>query len=125
MSEGTALGLLLCGRDSVPSNKVMLDLAFGGAWRSWDYASRFPQVNTDLRQGFDASRVMTRATVTKHTWALYWEQVRASWVIRSRTEDWDPADEDDVTYAVEVIDSSIPGTAWRDLAAGLLSHLDE
>ncbi len=41
VSEGMALGLLLCGRSSVLHDKVRVDLAFEGAWRTWNYTPQF------------------------------------------------------------------------------------
>jgi hypothetical protein len=37
VSEGMALGLVMCQRDTLPFDKVGIDLAFTGAWRSWQY----------------------------------------------------------------------------------------
>lgn len=55
VSEGIAFGLVLLGRPHLPFNKIEVDLAFVGAWREWRFASRFPQVSTDLRHGLDGS----------------------------------------------------------------------
>jgi hypothetical protein len=74
VSEGVALGLLMAGRDVLPYDKVRVDLAFEGAWRGWDFRSRFPQVSTDLRNGSDGVHVMTRADEQKHVWHLFWER---------------------------------------------------
>lgn len=74
VSEGMALGLLVCGRDALPFDKVRLDLAFEGALRSWVYRTRFPQVNTDLVKGLDGVWALTRADANKKVWVLYWEQ---------------------------------------------------
>lgn len=65
VSEGVALGLIMCGRSSLPFDKVRVDLALEGAWRSWRYSQRFPQVDTDLGKGLDGVRAMTRATRNK------------------------------------------------------------
>ena len=51
VSEGIALGLVLLGHFDLPFDKVTADLAFTGAWRSWTYTSRFPQIQTDLAHG--------------------------------------------------------------------------
>jgi hypothetical protein len=53
VSVGMALGLLMCGRDALPFDKLRLDFAFEGALQSWPYRARFPQVNTDLGKGLD------------------------------------------------------------------------
>ena len=74
VSEGMALGLLMAGREVLPYDKVRVDLAFGGAWRGWEFRGRFPQVGTDLRNGSDGVHVMTRADEQKHVWQLFWER---------------------------------------------------
>ena len=55
VSEGMALGLIICDRFTLPWDKIGIDLSFEGAWRSWQYKSRFSQVNTDIRRGLGAS----------------------------------------------------------------------
>lgn len=55
VSEGMALGLIMCNRFTLPYDKLGIDLSFGGAWRSCQYRHRFSQVDTDIRQDGMAS----------------------------------------------------------------------
>lgn len=65
VSQGMAFGLLLCGRDSLPTNKVSVDLAFAGAWHSWPYARQFPKVDSDMRRFMEGYPVISRADAHK------------------------------------------------------------
>lgn len=71
VSEGMALGLAGPGapRPTVQQGHGR----FSFHWRvgAWSYASRFPQVQTDLSHGSDGVRVMTRADEAKRTWVLF------------------------------------------------------
>ncbi len=124
ISEGIALGLVLCGRTSLPFDKVRVDLAFAGAWRRWDYRGRFPQVNTDLSKGLDGVWVMTRATERKQAWALFWDTSGGELSIYSRQSDWDPEDTSDLEFALEVIDGDVPLEGWVSLAQEFLHRLE-
>lgn len=124
VSEGIALGLVLLGRDNFPFDKIAVDLSFAGAWRSWPYASRFPQVNTDVRKGLDGVWVMTHADEGKHVSALFWETTGGHLAIRARQHDWDPSDPEEVAFALSVIGEDIPADGWIDLAQRFLDRLD-
>jgi hypothetical protein len=123
VSEGVALGLVLCGINSVPFDKMRVDLAFKGAWRGWQYRSRFPQVNTDLSKGLDGVWTMTRAAEGKHVWVLYWDTTGRELTIYARQSDWDPDDEDDLAYALKVIDGDVPAEGWVSLAQEFLDRM--
>lgn len=123
VSEGMALGLILSGHASIPFDKVAIDLAFEGAFRSWRYADRFPQVGTDLRNGSDGVWVMTRATEGKQVWVLFWDTAGRELRIFARQHDWDPNDEEDVEYALSVIDGDVPREGWLSLAQDFLKDL--
>lgn len=119
VSEGMALGLVVLGHPDLPFNKVTCDLAFESAWRAWSYATRFPQVRTDLSHGSDGSWVMTRADEAKRTWALFWDAGQRL-TIYARQHDWDPADQDDIEYALGTLDGDVPISGWTDLAQAFL-----
>jgi hypothetical protein len=121
VSEGIALGLLMCGHDSLPYDKFRLDLAFEGAWRSWTYRTRFRQVDTDLANGTDGVRAMTRADRDKHVMVLYWEQDGGTLRITARQPDWTKDDPDDLDFAVKEIDGDVPLTGWEKLARDFLA----
>ena len=123
VSEGVALGMVLNGRTSVPFDKVMVDLAFEGAWRNWSYSGRFPQVGTDLRNGSDGVRVMTKASEGKDVWVLFWDTSGRELEINARQSDWDPNDEEDIEYALRMIDGDVPREGWISLAADVLEIL--
>ncbi|MEU2043572.1 hypothetical protein [Nocardia niwae] len=125
VSEGMALGLLLCGKDSLPFDKIRLDLAFASAWRVWTYRSQFPQVDTDLKKGLDAVWAMTRADSQKQVWALFWEQEGAEFVIYARQQDWDVNNPDDLAYAAKVIDGDVPIEGWKELAQEFLRYFEQ
>jgi len=124
VSEGMALGLVICGRDVLPFDKARLDAAFEGAWRSWPHHGSFPQVTTDLADGEDGVWAMTGADSRKEVWALYWEQDGDELRIRARQPDWSPEDPADLTYAAEVIDGDVPVASWEVLAREFLLGMD-
>lgn len=120
-----ALGLVLCGTNSIPFDKTRVDLAFEGAWRNWEHRSRFPQVNTDLSKGLDGVWAMTRASEAKHVWVLYWDTSGKDLAIYARQPDWDPDDDYDLTYAVNVIDGEVPAGGWVSLAEDFLRRMKD
>lgn len=122
VSEGMALGLIMCGRNTIRLDKVMVDLAFEGAWRSWPYADRFSQVHTDLRNGSGGARVMSRADERKQVWNLFWDTSGGELAIYSRPQ-WD--DEDiDAEFVAGMIDGGVPAEGWRALAQGFLDRFE-
>lgn len=123
VSEGMALGLVLNGENSIPFDTVAVDLAFEAAFRTWRYADRFPQVKTDLRNGSDGTWVMTRATKGKQVWVLYWQTSGSRLQILARQQDWDPNADDDVIYALNMIDGGVTREGWISLGREFLSHL--
>jgi len=125
ISEGMALGLLACGCDSLPYNKIKIDLAFEGAWRTWTYRNKFPQVNTDLANGLDAIWAMTRVDSQKNVWVLYWEQDGNQFQIHSRDPDWTPDNPDDLTFATEMIPGDVPLAGWEELARAFLKRFEQ
>lgn len=124
VSEGVALGLVLCGRDSLPFDKVATDLAFAGAWRNWDRRGMFPQVNTDISKGLDGTRAMTRAAGGTQTAVLFWDTSGGELTIYARQSDWNSNDEADLDFALETIDGGIPLQGWVSLARGFLTRLE-
>lgn len=120
VSVGMALGLLMCGRDALPFDKLRLDFAFEGAFQSWPYRARFPQVNTDLANGLDGVWALTRADAKKQVWVLHWEQEGSQFQICARQPDWTPDDPDDLDFATTSIDGDVPLTGWEDLAREFL-----
>jgi hypothetical protein len=124
VSEGIALGLLMCDRDEIPYDKFRVDLAFEHAWKNWPHRHRFSQVSTDLRKGLGGSLVMTRAQEKKHTFVLYWARER-SLVIFQRAGDWDPNDPADVHFALSVIDEEVPLEGWVSLARHFLDDFEQ
>jgi hypothetical protein len=71
VSEGIALGLLMCDRNALRWEKVGIDLSF--AWRSWQHREHFPQVNTlDIRQGLDGVWELT-ARMSTSTPSISWD----------------------------------------------------
>ena len=117
VSEGVALGLLYLGHDRLPFVKVDVDLAFQSAWDDWDGRRVFQQVNTDLHNGTDASRVMTRADRRKNTYALYWQVGREMTICRRPTfEDPPTSNVDEFREMAEFVDGGLDLIAWVDLA---------
>lgn len=120
VSEGMALGLVICGRDSLAWNKVLVDLSFESAWQSWGYRSRFPQVDTDIRNGLDGVWAMTRADQRKHTSSLFWDTSGGDLAIRPRAV-WSDG-KVDAARAADWIDGGVPPEGWRELAADFLRY---
>lgn len=121
VSEGTALGLVMCDRNALPWDKLGIDLSFAGAWRSWSHRQRFPQVDTDLRNGSDSIWVMTHADERKHTMNFFWDTDGSEIVIYSRSL-WADG-EVDAEEAASLIDGGISADGWCELAADFLSRL--
>jgi hypothetical protein len=119
-----ALGLVVCGTDSIPFEKWRVDLAFEGAWRAWQYRDRFPQVNTDISKGLDGVWAMTRATEGKQVWVLHWETDGGELNIYARHDNWDPDDEEDLAYALEMIDGDVPAEGWVSIAQDFLDRMN-
>lgn len=122
MSEGTALGLLMCGRNAIRYDKVKVDLAFEGAWRSWPYADQFSQVNTDLRNGSGGSTVMARADERKQVWNLFWDTSGGELAIYARPQ-WQD-DDIDAEFVARMIDGGVPAEGWRGLAEDFLDRFE-
>jgi hypothetical protein len=118
VSEGIALGLIMCDRFTLSWDKVAIDLSFEGAWRSWQYRHRFSQVDTDIRHGSDGVWVMTRADERKHTFNFYWDTSGREIVIYPRNV-WSDG-EVDVNQAAEWIDGDVPAEGWQELATDFL-----
>ncbi|TFV79401.1 hypothetical protein E4P39_01820 [Blastococcus sp. CT_GayMR19] len=118
VSEGMALGLLLCDRSMLPFEKWRVDLAFEGAWRGWAYRERFSQVNTDIRNGLDGVWAMTRATQNKQTFNLYWDTSGAEVAVYARPQ-W-AGEEIDEDVIAESIDGGVPASGWQALAEDFL-----
>lgn len=123
VSEGMALGLVMCGVESVPNERWRVDLAFSGAWRSWAYRDRFPQVNTDIRQGLNGSIAMTRATERKHTMALFWEADRELSIYSRDADGWEIEDQEAVDFALSMVDGEVPLEGWASLARDFLERM--
>ncbi len=123
VSEGMALGLALCGHPMVPHDKVRVDLAFTGAFRAWEYSSRFPQVNTDVSKGLDGIRAMTRAGEKNRTFVLFWDTDGPEITIYARQADLDLEDSVDLEYALGVIDGEVPRDGWVSLADAFLERM--
>jgi hypothetical protein len=124
VSQGIGLGLLLQGISELPADKVKLDLAITRAWRNWEFKDRFPQVATDLRKGMDGVRVLTRAGERRQGFLLWWTVDESAWVMVLRQPDWDPTDEGDLDFALEMLDGDVSAEGWRSLARGMLDALD-
>lgn len=122
VSEGMALGLVMCGVESVPNERWRVDLSFSGAWAAWVYRDRFPQVNTDIKQGLNGSIAMTTATETKRTLALFWE-VGRELNVYSREDSWEIDDQEAVDFALSVIDGDVPLEGWVSLARDFLERM--
>lgn len=118
VSEGAALGLVLCERYTLDFHKVTIDLAFTGAWRSWPYSTRFPQVGTDIGKGLDGAWALTRADEKKHTMSLYWD----GFTIRLR-KTWEGTELDPDEMA-SWIDGDVPAAGWQALAEEFLARAE-
>jgi|1186.fasta_scaffold169072_1 hypothetical protein len=125
VSEGIALGLLMCGRNALPADEGGLGPAFERAWLSWPHRVVFPQIEMDLSGGEDAVSVMTKANAPKQAWALYWEQFGGEFLIHARQPDWSADDADDLNYAAVVIDGDIALVDWQALAREFLRLLEQ
>ncbi|VTR77747.1 hypothetical protein [Cellulomonas hominis] len=118
VSEGIALGFAMCDLDELPFDKLRIDLAFDYAWRQWPHAHRFPQVQTDLRNGTDPVWVMTHADEKKQVWNLFWDRSAGSSIriyARSRWED-----DFDADAIASMVDDDIPAEDWMTFAQDFL-----
>ena len=123
VSEGMALGLIMCGRDTLPWDKIAIDLSFEGAWQSWQYKHGFSQVDTDIRHGSDGVWVMTHADERKQTFNFYWDTSGREIAINARNV-W--ADQEvDVDQAAQWIDGDVPAGDWHELATDFLQRFEK
>jgi hypothetical protein len=122
VSEGVALGLLMCDRSKLAFDKVLVDLSFEGAWRNWQYRDRFSQVSTDLRKGSDGVWVMTHADHQKQVRNLYWDTTGAAISICARPQ-WADQEIEPGTIAGS-IDGDVPAAGWHALAEDFLDRFD-
>jgi hypothetical protein len=123
VSEGIAFGMALLGRTEIPFDKTRVDLAVTGAWQAWPLSGRFPQVSTDLQKGLDGVNALARAGEGQHTWLFWWDRSGRTLKIVTR-QAWDPSNQEDLNYAVSVIDDEVPLEAWRSLAAAILEETE-
>lgn len=123
VSEGMALGLITCGRDSLRWAKVGVDLSYQSAWRVWQYRGRFRQVDTDLRHGLDGIWVMTRVDRRKQSLSLYWDIDGREILIRPRPV-WSDG-RVDVQQAAEWIHGDVPPEGWCRLATNFLEGFEK
>lgn len=125
VSEGAALGLVMCGHFDIPSETWRVSLAFEGAWRAWEdrYKRPFSQVSTDLRQGLNGYLVMTRADERKHVFSLFWARSGATFKIYARG--WCSGDDFDADEIAASIDGGLPAAAWQALAQDFLGRIGD
>ncbi|OZC91751.1 hypothetical protein CH254_04535 [Rhodococcus sp. 06-412-2C] len=123
VSEGAALGVVLCGKYSLPADESALDSAFTAAWRRWPYAHAFPQVGIDIRNGKNGYLVLTRADAAKQTSNFYWHVDGDELTICPRPQ-WRHSQLDESIAASE-IEGDIPVRGWYDLGNGLLQRLED
>ena len=119
VSEGTALGFALLGVYELHFSRLTLDLGFSRAFLSWPHARHYPTVVSDLHRHRDGYRVMTRVTVTKHSYALYWD--RCNPLSIQLRGDFDAGNEDEANGLAFGIHPSIPAKAWRALAEQIIA----
>lgn len=121
-----ALGFCMLERYEFRFDKMRIDLAFERAWQTWPdaYRRRFPQVNTDLRNGTDAVWVMTRADEKKNVTPLFWDWSGGQITIHQRGDDWESSDPDDVDYALCMVGGEVPLDGWVSLAQEFLTAVD-
>lgn len=125
VSEGLALGVLMCGTDrigyaDVDGNfKIAADFAFLHAWRRWPHRNLFPRVARDTEL-IDPIWIAVHADERRQV-SLYWEQTSTGYVVRQRGR-WanGMVDPDD---AAASIDGGLEPAAWASLAQPFLDHL--
>ena len=125
VSEGAALGLVMCGHFEIPSETWRVSMAFEGAWRAWDeqYKQPFSQVSTDLRQGLNGYIAMTRADERKHVFSLFW--VRSGTAFKIYARSWCSGDDFDADEVAATIDGGLPAGAWQELAQDFLDRMTD
>lgn len=123
MSEGAALGILMCGRERVPSG-VGLSFAFEGAWRRWNDPNRFQfrQVSTDIAKGLNGYIALTHADGGKQSHHLYWELEGADYVVRAFRPWPDGVVPEEVAASIE---GDVAPDGWMSLASELLRRVDD
>lgn len=122
VSEGMAFGLVMCGRYTLPFNKLAVDLSFESAFRRWSYASRFRQVGTDMRHGLDGYLAMTRADERKQVHNFFWGREDGKLCIFARSQ-WADG-EIDPREVAESIDGDVPASGWKELAEAFLVRFE-
>lgn len=121
VSEGAALGLVMCDTFEVPAETWRVSLAFEGAWRAWDitFKESFSQVSTDLRQGLNGYIAMTHAGEQKHVMNLFW--AREGGQLRVYAREWCSGEAFDADEVAASVDGDVPAAGWEALARDFLS----
>lgn len=123
VSEGAALGLIMCSQFEIPSETWRVSMAFEGAWRAWDdrYKRPFEQVSTDLRHGLNGYIALTRADERKHVLSLFWDRSGHTFKIYAR--EWCSGDDFNADEVAASIDGGVPAAAWQELAQEFLDRM--
>lgn len=121
VSEGFALGLLMCGRHELPNDKLRLESAFRGAYEGWAYRDEFPRVlkDTGYGPGLDLVWVMLHGDSKLRTRNLHWERSPGLWTVVPNRTPLDGASD-----LARSIDGDVPAEAWSDLARAFLDDLE-
>ncbi|MGW3788452.1 hypothetical protein ACWD5Z_27995 [Micromonospora chokoriensis] len=118
VGDGLALGVLAVGVDSVPRDKMAIELAFRRAWRKWPHASTYPAIKAG--PSFDDIYIQILLRSERRRWGctvwrnegnrLYPELVGESWTFEDGME-------------LHVRASGVPEAGWRQLAELFLDSL--
>jgi hypothetical protein len=71
----------------------------------------------------DGAHALAHAGKGQRTWLFWWDRSGRTLKIMTR-QDWDPSEQDDLDYAVSVVDDEVSFEEWRSLAAAILEKVE-
>ncbi len=112
IGEGLALGCLAVNIEGLSANKLTIDRAFSYAWVRWDYAKRFPNVNTGPKY-HDIHPIMEKSAARQGKPVAAF-RAEPGWGFVPFLRDEDMTIDEAAAQLEET--SGIPVTAWKVLA---------
>lgn len=114
VGEGLALGCVALGRESFMASKMVIEFAFGRAWRTWGYHRLFPAVHGSLERN-DLLRIIAKSPRRRSAHLAGWS---GEWPFVAYVADGWALDD-----IADLIDEPIHLEGWTDLASAFLEQV--
>lgn len=118
IGEGLAIGCLGLGVVAVLSDKMRVEFAFSRAWRSWRFATTFPQVHVSIQRN-DILRILHRSEGRRGplaAWRCGTYLEPFIWI-----DGWDTADVSEILLSA----CGVPEAGWNDLATAFVADMGD